>query len=79
MPLYNYEALDPSGKRRSGLIEAQNEKEAKDKLRSQGAMVKRLTLRTSISRRQNLKGDMLLAFTMQLSQLLNAGIPLYEG
>lgn len=79
MPLYNYEALDPSGKRRSGLIEAQNEKEAKDKLRSQGAMVKKLTLRTSISRRQNLKGDMLLAFTMQLSQLLNAGIPLYEG
>lgn len=79
MPLYNYEALDLNGKKRSGLIEAQNEKEAKEKLRSQGAMVKKLTLRTSISRKQNLKGDILLAFTLQLSQLLNAGIPLYES
>lgn len=79
MPLYNYEAIDAAGKKRSGLIDAQNEKEAKEKLRSQGAMVKKLTLRTSISRRQNLKGDILLAFTLQLSQLLNAGVPLYES
>lgn len=79
MPLYNYEAIDSSGKKRSGLIEAQNDKDAKEKLRSQGAMVKKLTLRTSISGKQNLKGDVLLAFTLQLSQLLNAGIPLYES
>lgn len=79
MPLYNYESIDGSGKKRSGLIEAQNDKEAKEKLRSQGAMVKKLTLRTSISKKQNLKGDTLLAFTMQLAQLLNAGVPLYES
>ncbi len=79
MPLYNYEAIDMAGKKRSGLIEAQSEKEAKEKLRSQGAMVKTLNLRTSISKKQNLKGDTLLAFTLQLSQLLNAGIPLYES
>lgn len=79
MPLYNYEAIDSSGTKRSGLIDAQNEKEAKDKLRSQGAMVKKLTVRTSLSGRQNLKGDTLLAFTLQLSQLLNAGVPLYES
>lgn len=79
MPLYNYEAIDASGKKRSGLIEAQSEQEAKEKLRNQGAMVKKLTLRTSISKKQNLKGDNLVAFTLQLSQLLNAGIPLYES
>lgn len=79
MPLYNYKAIDAAGKNRSGLIEAQSEQEAKEKLRSQGAMIKSLTLRTSISKKQNLKGDTLLAFTLQLSQLLNAGIPLYES
>ena len=79
MPLYNYETIDSSGKKRAGLIEAQTDKEAKEKLRSQGAMVKKLTLRTSISGKQNLKGDVLLAFTLQLSQLLNAGVPLYES
>lgn len=79
MPLYNYEAIDTSGKKRAGLIEAQSEKEAKEKLRTQGAMVKKLTLRTSVSRKQNLKGEVIVAFTLQLSQLLNAGVPLYEG
>lgn len=79
MPLFNYEAIDASGKNRSGLIDAQSEKEAKEKLRSQGVMVKKLSLRTSISKKQNLKGDTLVAFTVQLAQLLNAGIPLYES
>lgn len=79
MPLYNYEAIDSTGKKRSGLIEAQSEREAKEKLRSQGAMVKKLTQRAGISRKQNLKGDTLVAFTVQLSQLLNAGVPLYES
>ena len=50
MPLYNYDAIDGSGKNRSGLIEAQSEKEAKEKLRSQGAMVKKLPLRTRFQR-----------------------------
>lgn len=79
MPLYNYEAIDASGKRRAGLIDAQSEKDAKEKLRSQGAMVKKLQLRSGISKKQNLRGDTLLAFTLQLSQLLNAGVPLYES
>ncbi|MBS4169405.1 type II secretion system F family protein [Neochlamydia sp. AcF95] len=79
MPLYSYEALDPLGKKRTGLIEAQTEKEAKEKLRSQGTMLKKLALRTTISKKQNLKGDVLLAFTLQLSQLVSAGVPLYES
>lgn len=79
MALYNYEAIDSKGKKKSGLIEAQNEKEAKDKLRAQSLMVKKLSTRSGVANKQNLKGDALVGFTVQLSQLLNAGVPLYEA
>lgn len=79
MPLYQYRALDSQGKRKNGLIEAQTEKEAKDKLRDMGFMVTGLSIRTRVTGRQNLKGDKLLAFTLQLSQLVSAGVPLYES
>jgi general secretion pathway protein F len=79
MPLYQYQAFSSGGKKRTGIIEAQGEREAKDKLREQGIMVSNLVLKTGISSRQNLKGDNLLTFTLQLSQLISAGVPLYEG
>lgn len=79
MPLYQYQALDLKGKRQKGLIEAQNERDAKEKLREQGVMVSNLQPKTAVSSRQNLKGENLLTFTMQLAQLLSAGIPLYES
>lgn len=79
MPLYQFQAIDANGAKRSGLLEAQNERDAKEKLREQGLMVAKLSLKTSSSGRQNLRGDNLVAFTMQLSQLLNAGVPLYES
>lgn len=79
MPLYQYQALDKHGKRKKGLVEAQSEKEAKDKLREMGVMVVSLAVKTNINSRQNLRGDRLMAFTMQLSQLVGAGVPLYES
>ena len=79
MPLYQYHAIDGSGKKRSGLIEAQGEKEAKDKLREQGVMVSKLTPKPEGSSKESLKGENLQAFTMQLSQLINAGVPLYQS
>lgn len=79
MPLYQYQALDKSGKKRNGLIEAQSEKEGKEKLRDQGLMVVSLAAKTRGGKRENLSGDSLMSFTMQLSQLLNAGIPLYQS
>ncbi len=79
MPLYQYQYVDGHGKRRSGMIEAQGDREAKDKLRSQGFVVTQLAVKTKINARQNLKGDHLQAFTVQLTQLVNAGIPLYES
>lgn len=79
MPLFQYQAIDSAGKRKKGLIEAQEEKEAKNKLREMGFMLVRLSVKTRVTSRQNLKGERLLAFTLQLSQLVNAGVPLYES
>lgn len=79
MPLYHYQYVDSSGKRRSGSIEAQGDKEAKEKLRAQGFLITSLQAKSKINKKQNLKGDYLLAFTVQLSQLINAGVPLYES
>lgn len=79
MALYQYQYVDIQGKRRSGTIDAQGDREAKDKLREQGVLVTRLEAKSKISKKQNLKGDSLLAFTVQLSQLINSGIPLYES
>lgn len=79
MPLYQYSAIDAQGKKRNGLMEASNEKEARDKLRDQGIMVITVSTKTGGSRRENLRGDNLLNFTVQLSQLVNAGIPLYQS
>jgi general secretion pathway protein F len=79
MPLYQYQYVDSLGKRRTGAIEAQGDREAKQKLRDQGVLVTQLQAKSKVNRKQNLKGDNLLAFTVQLSQLINAGVPLYES
>lgn len=79
MPLYSYTAIDTLGKKRTGLIEAQGEKEAKDKLRDQGVMVSSLSAKLKGSAKENLRGDNLVNFTKQLSQLISAGIPLYQA
>ena len=79
MSLYHYKALDNEGHKRRGVIEAHDEQEAKEKLRSQGLMVANLRQHKGRSSRASLRGEILLTFTMQLSQLINAGIPLYES
>ena len=79
MPLFQYNYVDSEGKKRSGIIEAQGDREAKNKLREQGIFVLSLKEKKSVSKNENLKGDNLLAFTIQLSQLINAGVPLYES
>jgi general secretion pathway protein F/type IV pilus assembly protein PilC len=79
MVLYQYQSLDQNGRRKSGLIEAQNDREAKEKLRELGVMVIKVSQKSRVGRGQNLKGDHLLSFTLQLSQLVGAGVPLYES
>lgn len=79
MPVYSYQALDPAGKKRNGIIEAHNEREAKALLREQSILVTNLTIKTQVARKENLRGEQLLTFTMQLSQLIGARVPLYES
>ncbi|MEC7839794.1 MAG: type II secretion system F family protein [Chlamydiota bacterium] len=79
MPLYQYQAIDPAGKKKSGVIEGSNENEIKAILRGQGVMVTHLTEKAGVSSKQNIRGEHLLAFTIQLSQLVNAGVPLYDS
>lgn len=79
MPLYQYQHVDGQGKRRSGFIEALDDRQARLKLREQGFFVTQISLKSKVNSKQNLKGEQLLAFTMQLSQLVGAGIPLYES
>lgn len=79
MPLYQYQALDSNGKKRSGFIEAADESEVKGKLREQGLMVSSLSTKASVSNKQNLNRDALQTFTVQLAQLVNANVPLYQS
>ena len=79
MALYQYQALDSTGKKRVGFIESMDEAEAKSRLREQGLMVSQLSTKVSVSSKQNLKGEVLQMFTLQLSQLVNAGVPLYQS
>lgn len=78
MVLYRYQALDKAGKKQAGLVEAVSEKDAKQRLRDQGLMVTTLNVKTGESSKEDIKGDDLVAFTLQMSQLLSAGVPLYE-
>ncbi len=79
MAIYHYQALDLKGKSIKGHVEAHSEKEAKDLLREQGAMITKLVLKSTNTLKQQLKGENLVTFTVQLSQLIGAGVPLYES
>lgn len=79
MPLYQYQAVEASGKKRNGFIEAHSERDAKGILREQGVMVSHLSVKNEASSKQSLKGQQLMTFTIQLSQLVGAGVPLYES
>lgn len=79
MPVFQYQAIDLRGNKKKGFIEAHSEKDARSLLRDQGVMVKTLATKAKTSSKENLKGERLLTFTMQLAQLISAQIPLYES
>ncbi len=79
MPLYIYQAIDHTGKKKSGLIDAHNEKDARIRLREQRVMVISLELKKGAVSKENMTGEQLLGFTVQLSQLFNAGVPIFES
>lgn len=79
MPVYEFQAYSNEGKSSRGMIEAASLKEAKGKLREQGLMISQIGVPTRKRSKGDLSGDALVAFTLQLSDLLNAGLPLYES
>ena len=88
MPLYEYNALDARGKKRTGLIDAGTLQTARERLKGQGFFVvslgkaaakedvsagRSLTLFSKVSRSD------LAVLTRQLSTLLKAGLPLVQA
>lgn len=78
MPLYHYTAFDLQGKRHQGVVDAFKEREAKEQLRGQGLMVAKLDIKGG-KKGLRLKPEALLSFTMQLKQLVEANVPLFEA
>lgn len=86
MVLFHYKYIDPKGRKKSGMLDAESRSDAKEKLRSQKIIVLELEERINgnkngfLSRpKERLVGAHLITFTTQLSQLLIAGMPLYES
>jgi general secretion pathway protein F/type IV pilus assembly protein PilC len=79
MPIFKYKALSPGGKKISGVIDADSLALVKERLKRDAVMVTSLIQIERRPRRSELDGNMLLAFTRELGQLLSAGLPLYEG
>lgn len=79
MPLYRYNAVSSEGKTIKGVIDADSLLVAKERLRKQQVLVTTVALLQSKQDRLFLPPALLLNFTRELAQLLNAGLPLYES
>ena len=79
MPVYSYQALDGEGQKKSGSVEADTKELAKKLLQAQGLMIVSIDTKKTESSKNQLKGDSLVAFTLQLAQMINAGMPLYDS
>jgi type II secretory pathway component PulF len=85
MVLFSYRYINTKGKKRSSMIDADSLVEAKEKLRAQKIYVltlfekKNRNLFSFSRKNKHLAGEYLVTFTLQLSQLLIAGLPLYES
>ena len=78
MPIFRYKALTETGKKIGGVIDADSYELAKEKLRREKVLVTTLSAKKN-KRKAFLNSQMLLAFTRELAQLLEAGLPLYES
>lgn len=78
MAIFRYKALTETGKKITGVIDADSFELAKEKLRKEKVLVTKLF---SIQQKRELflSPALLLAFTRELGQLLKAGLPLYES
>ncbi|MBS0649326.1 MAG: type II secretion system F family protein [Verrucomicrobia bacterium] len=79
MALYRYEALSSTGKKITGVVNAESILSAKERLRKEQILVIDLDLYEEKKKEIRLPPPFLLDFTRMLGQLLRAGIPLYES
>ncbi|NNM43557.1 MAG: type II secretion system F family protein [Chlamydiae bacterium] len=79
MAVFRYSGFLENGKKISGIIDADSHDLAKERLRKRQMFITDLAQLTEKERKVVLKSDVLLSFTRDLSQLLKAGLPLYES
>ncbi|MGH2639170.1 MAG: hypothetical protein ACRDF4_07830, partial [Rhabdochlamydiaceae bacterium] len=78
MPLFRYQAVITSGRKTSGVIEADSLSSAKDRLRLQNMVITDVAPYLETKKKKSIPFTELLDMTRMISQLLHAGIPLYE-
>jgi general secretion pathway protein F len=78
MALFRYQAIVTSGKKIAGVIEADSLGAAKDRLRSQNMVITHVASYVEVKKKKSIPFPELLDMTRMISQLVNAGIPLYE-
>ncbi len=77
MALFRYHAFNQSGKKITGVIDADSFALAKERLLKQQIML--IDLKLNEKKEIILDRSLLLTFTRELAQLLEAGLPLYES
>lgn len=79
MPLFRYQAVATTGRKTTGVIEADSLNSAKDRLRLQNMVITDVSPYLKERKKLVIPAVELLDMTRMISQLLNAGIPLYEA
>lgn len=79
MALFRYRAIADSGKEIKGFVDADCLETAKEKLRKQQFLITSVTCLQTKPKEPVLSSTLLLIFTKELTQLLKAGLPLYES
>ena len=87
-PIYDYKALNASGKTQKGIVEAENQKAARAKLKKQGLMVTDMIEKSAARPGSSasipfiggrVSGKEIALMTRQLASLVKANIPLVEA
>ena len=90
MGKYTFEAIDANGKKSTGKLDADNEKEVRKLLRAQGLRVKKIIAPTILEFdfgqwmidkgiASSVDPRALMMFTNQLATLLSAGVPILQS
>lgn len=79
MALFTYTALLANGTQTKGSVSAINETQAKSILKDRGLLISHIRESRHFFDKTNLDQETLIHFTTQLSQMLKAGIPLFES